>query len=164
MGVEPLLFYVLFAIFIFQSIVILRPYERGVTLRLGRLVGEIGPGINFIIPFVDKVTRVSTQEREISINSIQVKDSLGRTGELSILIKFQIINPTDALMNVADYEYALIKLSETCIIEFVRDRRLSGLSQDAKQLEDSVLSKLKDFAMTIGVRVDSITISNFEIR
>ncbi|MCK4680498.1 slipin family protein, partial [bacterium] len=42
-----------------MSVYVLREYERGVVFRLGRLAGVRGPGLILVIPFIDRVVRVS---------------------------------------------------------------------------------------------------------
>ncbi|MEO2140025.1 MAG: slipin family protein, partial [Thermoleophilia bacterium] len=48
---------VLAVILFFASVRVAREYERGVVFRLGRLIGEKGPGLFFLIPFVDRAVR-----------------------------------------------------------------------------------------------------------
>ncbi|MDZ7339187.1 MAG: SPFH domain-containing protein, partial [candidate division KSB1 bacterium] len=57
---SPFIIVVVIGLFlVLSAIKILREYERGVIFRLGRLVGVRGPGIFLIIPFVDRMVKVS---------------------------------------------------------------------------------------------------------
>ena len=70
-AILPLVFFVgLFALsVIYSAIKVVNEWERGVILRLGRLVGAKGPGLFFIIPIVDKMFKVTITGIE-SIQSI----------------------------------------------------------------------------------------------
>ncbi|MGB1628026.1 MAG: SPFH domain-containing protein, partial [Miltoncostaeaceae bacterium] len=57
---------VLAVILFFASVRVAREYERGVVFRLGRLIGEKGPGLFFLIPFVDRAVRVDL--RTVTLN------------------------------------------------------------------------------------------------
>src|SRR5947208_2659275 len=63
-----------------QAIRILREYERGVIFRLGKLLGEKGPGLIFLIPIVDRMVRMDLRVVTIDVPRQEVMTRDGQAG------------------------------------------------------------------------------------
>jgi regulator of protease activity HflC (stomatin/prohibitin superfamily) len=79
--IQPLIFFIIlslaFVLIAKKSIAVAQEDERLVVLRLGQLIGVYGPGLNVVIPFIDRVIRVKVESiagwRELSENGLQKK-------------------------------------------------------------------------------------------
>jgi len=69
---------IIVALFLFSGIKILKEYERGVILRLGRLVAERGPGIIYVIPFIETMERVSLRviTLDVPVQEVMTRDNV----------------------------------------------------------------------------------------
>src|SRR6185436_11579685 len=81
-----------------NSIRILQEYERGVVFRLGRLRGsELGPGLIFLIPLVDRMTRVSlrTVVHDVPPQDVITRDNV--SVKVNAVVYFRVVDPRRAV-------------------------------------------------------------------
>ncbi|MBI4185874.1 MAG: slipin family protein, partial [Chloroflexi bacterium] len=89
------------------SIRIVKQYERGVVLRFGRLVGIRKPGFNMIIPFVDRMTKVSLRIVTMVLEPQEVITRDNVTVKVDAVVYFLVIDPIKAVINVENYREAI---------------------------------------------------------
>ena len=137
----PILFLLTLVIMFLSSAVrILPEYERGVLLRLGRLVGVRGPGLFLIIPVVDRLIRVTlrTVAFEVPAQDVITHDNV--TVKVSAVIYFRVMEPQKAIIEVEDYLYATSQLSQTTLRSVLGqvdlDELLSNREKINKELQD----------------------------
>jgi regulator of protease activity HflC (stomatin/prohibitin superfamily) len=99
----------------FFSVRIVKQYERGVVLRFGRLVGMRDPGFNTIIPFVDRMTKVSLRVVTWVLEPQEVITRDNVTVRVDAVVYFLAIDPIKAVINVEDYRQAVIQLALTTL-------------------------------------------------
>ncbi len=106
---------ILLVLLITSSVKVLREYERGVVFRLGRLVGNRGPGIFFLIPLVDRMVKVSlrTHTMDVPPQDIITKDNV--SVKVNAVLLFRVIDPSKAIVEVEDYFYATSQLAQTTL-------------------------------------------------
>ena len=84
---------------------VLPEYERGVVLRLGRLSGVKGPGFVWIIPFVDRMTRISLREIVMDVPPQEVITRDNVSVKVNAVIYFRVLQPERALLQVENFLY-----------------------------------------------------------
>ncbi|MDO8473215.1 MAG: slipin family protein [Dehalococcoidia bacterium] len=97
------------------SIKAVQQYERGVVLRFGRLVGTRKPGLNGIVPFVDKLYRVSLRVVTTVLEPQEVITKDNVTIKVDAVVYFQVVDPVKAIMNVEFYGEATSQIASTTI-------------------------------------------------
>ncbi len=97
------------------SIKIVKQYERGVVLRFGRLAGARNPGFNVIIPFVDRMTKISLRIVTTVLEPQEVITRDNVTVKVDAVVYFMVIDPIKAMINVEDYREAIIQLALTTL-------------------------------------------------
>ena len=97
-----------------SSIRVLREYERGVVFRLGRLIGQKGPGLIFLIPIIDKMVRVDLRTVTLNIPPQEVITRDNVPASVNAVCYFSVVNPNDAIVQVdgapAGHDLDLAKL------------------------------------------------------
>ena len=93
---------VVLAITVF-AVRIVKQYERGVLLRFGRLVGTRKPGFNLIIPFVDRLSKVSLRISTVVVDPQEVISRDNVTLKVDAVVYFMVVDPLKAVINVEDY-------------------------------------------------------------
>ena len=91
---------VLAAIFLPQTIRILREYERGVIFRLGKLLGTKGPGLIFLIPIVDRMVKMDLRvvTLDVARQEVMTRDNVPMT--VDAVVYFRVIDPAAAVVRV----------------------------------------------------------------
>ena len=97
------------------TIKVVKQYERGVVLRFGRLAGLRTPGLNFIIPFVDRMTTMSLRIVTFVLEPQEVITRDNVTVKVDAVVYFRVIDPLKAVINVEDYSQAIIQLALTTL-------------------------------------------------
>ena len=96
----PVIVVVVILAFIFlpQMVRILREYERGVIFRLGKLQGAKGPGLIFLIPFIDKMVKMDLRVVTIDVSKQEVmtKDNVPAT--VDAVVYFRVVSPNVAVV------------------------------------------------------------------
>jgi len=97
------------------SIKIVKQFERGVVLRFGSLIGTRKPGLNAIIPFVDKMYKVSLRVVTTVLEPQEVITKDNVTIKVDAVVYFQVVDPIKAIMNVEFYGQATSQIALTTI-------------------------------------------------
>jgi len=116
---SPILVLLFGVLLIMMGFNVLREYERAVIFRWGRLarglVGGNGPGVVIIIPFIDKLVRVSlrTVAMDVPPQDVITRDNV--TVKVNAVIYFRVVDQERAIIQVEDYLYATSMMSQTTL-------------------------------------------------
>jgi len=107
---------VLVVLYVLSSIKILAEYERGVIFRLGRVLpAPKGPGVVLVFSPIDRIVRMSlrVEAMEVPAQDVVTRDNV--TVKVNAVIYFRIVDPTKAVIEVANYLYATSQLAQTTL-------------------------------------------------
>ena len=111
----------------FLAIRIVQEYERGVIFRLGRLVGARGPGLFFILPFVERMVKVDLRivTMDVPRQDVITRDNV--TVKVDAVVYFRVVNPEDAVTKVMDYFRATSLVAQTTLRSVLGETQLDEL-------------------------------------
>jgi regulator of protease activity HflC (stomatin/prohibitin superfamily) len=98
-----------------SAVKILPEYERGVILRLGRLLGTRGPGLFLIIPFVDSMRKADLRVVTMDVPPQEVITKDNVTVRVNAVIYFRVVDPEAAILKVMNYIQATSQISQTTL-------------------------------------------------
>ncbi|MBM2825643.1 MAG: band 7 protein, partial [Dehalococcoidales bacterium] len=113
---------------------VVKQYERGVLLRFGRLVGVRNPGFNLIIPFVDRMTKMSLRVVTFVLEPQEVITRDNVTVRVNAVVYFQVIDVVKAVINVENYREAIIQLALTTLRSVLGQSELDELLSHRDQI------------------------------
>src|SRR5690242_20167125 len=116
MDLPALIPIVVIALYLISSIKILAEYERGVVFRLGRVLSHPkGPGVVLVFSPIDRMVRMSlrVEAMEVPAQDVVTRDNV--TVKVNAVIYFRIVEPTKAVIEVANYLYATSQLAQTTL-------------------------------------------------
>ncbi len=116
------------------AIRIVKQYERGVVLRFGRLLGVRQPGFNLIIPFVDRMTKVSLRIVPFVLEPQEVITRDNVTVKVDAVVYYMVIDPVKAVINVEGYRQAIIQLALTTLRSVLGQSELDELLAHRDQI------------------------------
>ena len=105
-------------------------YQRGVVFRFGKLVGERGPGLNFIIPFIDRMIKVDMRVETLVVQPQEVITRDNVTVQVDAVIFFQPVNATDTIIEVESYAKATSQIAQTTLRSVLGQSDLDELLAD----------------------------------
>ena len=150
-------------VFILSGIKILNEYERGVIFRLGRCIGQKGPGIIFVIPFVDKMVKVSlrTVVFDVPPQDVITKDNISI--KVNAVIYFRVIESQKAVIEVEDFLYATSQLSQTTLRSVLGQAELDELLSSRDKINDHLQAILDQHTEPWGVKVSKVEVKNIDL-
>ena len=113
---------------------VVKQYERGVLLRFGRLVGVRNPGFNLIIPFVDRMTKMSLRVVTFVLEPQEVITRDNVTVRVNAVVYFQVIDVVKAVINVENYREAIIQLALTTLRSVLGQSEMDELLSHRDQI------------------------------
>jgi regulator of protease activity HflC (stomatin/prohibitin superfamily) len=139
-------------------------WEKAVVLRLGRLQGIKGPGIFFIVPFVDSVTvwidqRIQTTE--FNAEQALTRDTVPTN--IDAILFWQVHDPERAALEITDYRQAIGRVAQTSLREMIGSSPLTTLLSDRKNADQLLKEEIGRKTADWGVSVISVEIRDVAI-
>jgi regulator of protease activity HflC (stomatin/prohibitin superfamily) len=150
-------------ILISAALRILREYERGVVFRLGRLIGEKGPGLVVLIPVIDRMVRVDLRTVTLNIPPQEVITRDNVPASVNAVCYFHVISANQAIVAVADYLQATSQISQTTLRSVLGKADLDTLLAERERLNDDLQRIIDDQTEPWGVKVTTVEIKDVEI-
>ena len=161
--IAPIVVLVILVIFIKASVKILRQYERAVIFTFGRFQYVKGPGLVFIIPFVQEIVRVDLR---IHVVEIPAQDLISRDNvsmKVDAILYFNVIDPEHAIIKVESFVPATMMLAQTTLRAVLGQHTLDEMLSDRKKLSDDLQEILDTQTNTWGIKVSNVEIRTIEL-
>ncbi len=166
-GLTPEIIMILVVVFVviiilailIPNIKILKEYDRAVVFRLGKaLEGVKGPGLIWLWPFIDKITRVDLREiffdlphqRCITVDNAPV--------DIDVLIYYRVINARDSIIKVRDFRAAAVGIAQTTLRSVIGDILLDDVLAKREYINSVLREKLDEITDRWGVKVTAVEI------
>ena len=150
-------------LFLTSAIKIVREYERLVVFRLGRLIGEKGPGFVLVIPVVDKIVRVSLRIVTLDVPSQEVITRDNVTTSVNAVVYYRVVEPNRAVNNVEDFRMATAQLAQTTLRSVAGQAELDELLSERDKLNAQIQSILDEATDAWGIKVTAVEIKDVVI-
>ncbi len=136
---------------------LVRPFEKGVVERLGKYRRTANPGFNWIIPFIDRMTKVDMRENVVDVPPMEVitKDNVAVT--VDAVVYYRATDAVKLIYNVTNFYLATTKLAQTnlrnVIGELTLDESLTSRELINTDMRDILYSATEEWGVSI-VRVE----------
>ncbi|MDX2319716.1 MAG: SPFH domain-containing protein [Moritella sp.] len=151
----PWLWITVVVIFTIQRSVLFIPQNRGyVIYTFGRYSGTLQAGLNFIIPFIQRVAadrNLKEQSLDISSQLAITKDNI--TLELDGILFMKVIDAAAATNNITDYKLAVVQLATTTMRNAIGSMELDQCFQNRDNINASILASMTEATQPWGVQV-----------
>ena len=151
---------VVLLVIIYLSIRVVQQYERMVVFRLGRTDESMvrNPGINFLIPVVDRPVKVDTREQFIEVPSQTTITRDNAPINVDFLIYWRIADPLKSVVNVANFSGALQGVATTTLRAVIGDILLDEVLSKREQINEVLRVKLDEVTERWGGKVTTVEI------
>ncbi|WP_290598178.1 MULTISPECIES: slipin family protein [unclassified Archaeoglobus] len=150
-------------LFLLSSIRIVKEYERGVIFRLGRLVGARGPGLFFIIPILENITVVDLRTVTYDVPSQEVVTRDNVTVKVNAVVYYRVVDPTKAITEVFDYQYATAQLAQTTLRSIIGQAELDEVLSERDKLNVKLQRIIDEETNPWGIKVTAVEIKDVEL-
>jgi regulator of protease activity HflC (stomatin/prohibitin superfamily) len=159
------------AIFVIVAIVlsvrVLPEYERAVIFRLGRiargLYGGNGPGLVIILPFIDRLVRVSlrTVAMDVPPQDVITRDNV--SVKVNAVIYFRVVDQQRAIVQIQDYLYATSMMAQTTLRSVLGQSQLDDLLAKREEINGKLQLILDQQTEPWGVKVSAVEVKNVDL-
>jgi len=166
MDLSPVLLFavVLLLIWLFNSLNVLREYERGVIFRVGRLLPEPkGPGLILVFFPIDRIVRVSlrTITMDVPTQDVITKDNV--SVKVNAVVYFRVVDPRRAVVEVENYLYATSQLAQTTLRSVLGEVALDDLLSQREKLNQRLQEILDQHTDPWGIKVSLVEIKGVDL-
>ncbi len=155
--------YILAIPLFWMAIRIVQEYERGVIFRLGRLVGARGPGLFFIIPFVERMIKVDLRIVTMDVPRQEAITRDNVTVRVDAVVYFRVVNPEDAVVKVADYIRATALIAQTTLRNVIGQSDLDDLLSRREQVNQRLQQMIDEATEPWGVKVTAVEVRDVNL-
>src|SRR5256714_13041835 len=138
------------------SVRILREYERGVVFRLGRLLPQKGPGVILLIPFVDRLVRVSLRTVTLQVPPQDVITRDNVPARVTAVTYFRVVDPNKSIVEIQDVLAATSQIAPTTLRAILRKADLGTLPAEREKLTEALQQIIDDQTEPRGVKVTTV--------
>ncbi len=158
----PLSIFALLWLF-WMAVKIVREYERGVILRLGRLVGTRGPGLVLVIPFLEQMIRMDlrTITHDVPSQDVITRDNV--SVKVSAVLYFRVVDPAKAVVDVQNFYLATSQLAQTTLRSVCGQVPLDSLLADRDRLNEQLQEIIDTSTEPWGVKVMLVEIKHIDL-
>ncbi len=162
MGIVVLLGVALVAM-VFFSAYSIRAYERGVVLRFGVYQGMKEPGLRFILPFVDELTRVDQRVIPLDIppQDIITRDNISI--KVNAVLFFRVIDPSKAVLAVENYLDATSQISQTTLRSVCGEVELDDLLSQRDDINRRVQDIVDRHTDPWGIKISLVEVKDIDL-
>ena len=165
MILAPFLLFLVFLgiVILANAIRVVREYERLVVFRLGRLVGERGPGLVLLIPLIDRPVKVGlrTVTMDVPPQDIITRDNV--TVKVNAVIYFRVVSPQEAVVQVENYLYATSQIAQTTLRSILGQAELDELLSEREKLNQALQQVIDRQTEPWGVKVTTVEVKNVDL-
>ena len=168
-GIIPVAIILLYIFF--SSFRILREYERGVIFRFGRRTNAIfnpggdgtGPGLVLLIPFIDKMVKVSlrTITMDVPPQDVITRDNVSM--KVNAVIFFRVLDAAKAVISVEDYLYATSQMAQTTLRSVLGQQQMDDLLASREKINEELTRIIDQHTSPWGVKVAAVEVKNVDL-
>jgi regulator of protease activity HflC (stomatin/prohibitin superfamily) len=166
MDLSPVLLFgvVLVLIWLFNSLNVLREYERGVIFRVGRLLPEPkGPGLILVFFPIDRIVRVSLRTVTMDVPSQDVITKDNVSVKVNAVVYFRVVDPRRAIVDVENYLYATSQLAQTTLRSVLGEVALDDLLSQREKLNQRLQEILDQHTDPWGIKVSLVELKGVDL-
>jgi regulator of protease activity HflC (stomatin/prohibitin superfamily) len=164
LNVPLLVLLLLLLVVFFSSLRMCNEWQRKVVLRLGRFAGVRGPGIFFLLPFVE--TTPFTMDLRVNTNKFTAEQTLTRDGAsvtVDAIVYWRIVDAGLAAIRVANYTQAVLGAAQGALRDIIGRNDLATLLSQRRELDSQLTVILDEQTEPWGIKVESVQLQDIKV-
>ncbi len=157
--------FVLFMVIVLAiaSIRIVNQYERGVVLTLGRYTGLREPGLRFVIPVIQQMTKVDVRSTPIDVPKQEVITKDNVTVGVDAVVYFRVIDAPKAVLETTNYIYATSQFAQAALRDVTGNVDMDELLSKREQISEQIKAIVDAETDKWGIDVENVKVQNIEL-
>ena len=159
-----LILIIILIFYLISSVKILAEYERGVIFRLGRVLERPkGPGIILVFAPLDRIVRISLRIEAMEVPSQDLVTRDNVTVKVNAVVYFRVVEPTKAVLEVANFLYATSQLAQTTLRSVLGEVELDELLSQREKINVRLQGVLDEHTGPWGVKVTMVEVKQVDL-
>jgi regulator of protease activity HflC (stomatin/prohibitin superfamily) len=154
---------VLLGMVIFSSIRVLKEYERGVLFTLGRFGGTKGPGLIFVWPIIQQMTKIDLRTIVLDVPKQDVISRDNVSVKVNAVVYFRIVDPAKAIIQVANPYEATSQLAQTTLRSVLGQHEMDEMLAQRDKLNADIQRILDQSTEAWGIKVANVEIKHVDL-
>jgi regulator of protease activity HflC (stomatin/prohibitin superfamily) len=142
---------------------VFKEYERGVVFRLGRLVAFRGPGLSFVIPFIEKMVRVELRTLTMNVPRQDVITRDNVSVKIAAVVYFRVVDPNSALTQVEKYLFAISQLAQTTLRSVCGQAELDQILSQRERINAMIQEIVDAQTSPWGIKVSLVAVKDIDL-
>ncbi|PIZ45357.1 SPFH/Band 7/PHB domain protein [candidate division WWE3 bacterium CG_4_10_14_0_2_um_filter_41_14] len=144
------------------SVRIVKQYEKGLILRLGKYRSTANSGLTFIFPFIETLQTTDMREKVINVppQDVITKDNVGVT--VDAVIYYKVVDPVKAEFEVENFDYAATTLAQTNLRNIIGDKLLDDTLTARDIINVDLRQVLDEATDSWGVKVTRVEVQKID--
>ncbi len=160
----PIVTFLIIVVFLLISgVKIIKEYERAVIFRLGRMVDPRGPGIIYVIPVVEKMSRMDLRVITLDIPPQDVITRDNVSIKVNAVLYFRVLDPNRAVREVENYLYSTSQLAQTTLRSVCGECALDELLAEREKINTHVQTIIDQHTEPWGMKVTQVAIKQIDL-
>lgn len=156
-------FIVLLVILLFNTIKILREYERAVVFRLGRFTGVRGPGLIILIPGLEKMIRVDLRTVTMDIPSQDIITRDNVTLKVNGVVYYRVEKPDSSVIAVENFHHATSQIAQTTLRSVIGQFELDEILSQREKINKELQAILDEQTEPWGVKISVVEVKAIDL-
>jgi len=148
---------------VFQSIRILREYQRGVVFLLGRFWKVKGPGLIIVLPVIQQMVRMDLRTRVLDVPEQDVISRDNVSVKVNAVVYFRVIDAEKAVIQVEDFFKATSQLAQTTLRSVLGQHELDEMLAAREQLNADIQRTLDEQTDAWGIKVSNVELKHVDL-
>ena len=163
LGAAAIALALLLIVILSSAIKVLREWERGVILRLGRLRPVKGPGLIFIIPVIDRLTRVDTRVVTLDVPAQKVITRDNVTVEVDAVVFYRVVDPAKSVVAVEDFRKASFFITQTTLRNVIGQSELDEILAHRERVNEKLQVIVDEATEPWGIKVGAVEVRDVRL-
>jgi regulator of protease activity HflC (stomatin/prohibitin superfamily) len=148
---------------IISGIKIIKQYERGVILTLGRYTGMRNPGLRIVIPAIQQMIKVDVRSTPVDVPSQEVITKDNVSIKVDAVVYFRVVDAAKAVLETNNYVYATSQFAQAALRDVVGNIELDGVLSQREQISEQIKHIVDSETEKWGIDVENVKIQNIEL-
>ena len=155
--------FIFVAIFLLGGIKVINQYERGVVLTLGKFSGIREPGLRYVFPIIQKLSRVDVRSTPIDVPKQEVITKDNVTVGVDAVVYFRVIDAQKAILETTNYIYATSQFAQAALRDVTGNVDLDDLLAKREEISLQIKTIVDAETDKWGIDVENVKVQNIEL-
>lgn len=154
---------VMFLLFWLAGLKVINQYERGVKFTLGKYVGLMHPGLNFVMPIFQSFQKVDIRVIVVDVPDQDAITKDNVTVKVNAVLYYKVIGAKEAIIEVEEFHNAISQLAQTTMRDVVGEAELDQLLANREAVSNRIQTLVDKASDPWGIKVVSVDLKHIEL-